>query len=47
MLAEKINSLKIGHKADAERKIDTLDRQISDLEADFQRMSVAFNDRNF
>jgi len=24
MLAEKINSLKVGHRAEAERKIDTL-----------------------
>ena len=35
MLAERINSLKIGHKAEAERKMDVLDKNISDLEGDF------------
>lgn len=32
MLAEKINTLKIGHKADAELKMDTLEKQVMDLE---------------
>lgn len=31
MLAEKINALKIGHKAEAERKVDCLEKQVSDL----------------
>lgn len=47
MLAERINSLKIGHKAEAERKLDTLETQVSYLEADFERMVVGFNDRNY
>jgi hypothetical protein len=32
MLTEKINNLKIGHRADAERKIDSIHRQVSELE---------------
>lgn len=31
MLAEKINGLKIGHKAEAERKIDSLEKQVGQL----------------
>ncbi len=47
MLAEKINCLKIGHRAEAERKIDYLEKQIGDLEADFDRILTNFNDRNY
>jgi hypothetical protein len=32
MLADKINSLKIGQKAEAERNVDTLEKQVGDLE---------------
>jgi len=31
MLTEKINGLKIGHKAEAEKKLDTLEKQVDDL----------------
>ena len=47
MLAEKINCLKIGHRAEAERKIDSLEKQVGDLESDFEKMSVSFNDRHY
>jgi ABC-type phosphate transport system auxiliary subunit len=47
LLAEKINSLKIGHRAEAERKFGTLDKQIAALENDFERMVLSFNDTNF
>lgn len=32
MLADKINSLKIGQKAEAERNVDTLEKQLADIE---------------
>ncbi len=47
MLAEKINCLKIGHRAEAERKIDSLEKQVGDLESDFEKMIVSFNDRHY
>jgi hypothetical protein len=47
MLAEKINSLNIGHRAEAERKLDTLDQQVTALEAELERMTVGFNDKHF
>lgn len=47
ILAEKINSLKIGHKAEAERKIDCLEKQVNDLETDFERMMGSFNDKHY
>ena len=47
MLADKINSLKIGHKAEADKKLDTLERQVSDLEVEFEKVVTNFNDRNY
>lgn len=46
MLTEKINNLKIGQKAEAERKLDTLDRQVSDLEKELESIVVNFSDRH-
>jgi hypothetical protein len=34
MLSEKINNLKFGNKAEAERKFETLEKQVEELEAD-------------
>jgi hypothetical protein len=31
MLAEKINNLNIGHRGEAERKLDTLEQQVTQL----------------
>jgi hypothetical protein len=47
MLNEKINNLRFGHKADAERRLDTLEKEITDLETDFQKISSKFTDSHF
>lgn len=46
MLTEKINSLKIGQRAEAERKLDTLDRQVSALEEELEQVVVNFSDKH-
>lgn len=46
MLTEKINSLKIGHRADAERKIDSLHRQVSELEEELEALVTSSSDRH-
>jgi regulator of replication initiation timing len=46
MLTEKINSLKIGHRADAEKKIDSLHRQVSDLEEELEALVACSSDRH-
>lgn len=47
MLTEKINNLKIGQKGEADRKVDTLERQVSELEAELESMIANFNDKEF
>jgi hypothetical protein len=34
MLSEKINNLKFGNKAEADRKFETLEKQVEELEVD-------------
>lgn len=46
MLTEKINNLKIGQKAEVERKLDSLDREVSELEEQLEAMVVNFSDRH-
>ena len=46
MLTEKINNLKIGHRADAERKIDTLHHQVSELEEELEALVASSSNRH-
>jgi hypothetical protein len=46
MLTEKINGLRIGQRAEAERKLDTLDRQVSALEEELEQVVVGFSDKH-
>jgi hypothetical protein len=46
MLTEKINNLKLGQRADAERKIDSLHRQVSALEEELEGLASDCNGRH-
>ena len=47
LLTEKINNLKVGPKAEADRQLEALDEETSRLEGQLEQMLGDFNDKHF